>query len=361
MQPIATCGTFCLGACVYLLAAAISGFVDEPAARPRSGDGTHPFLAEGRQGLVVGLTGRRSVHAGIEVLKQGGSAADAAIATALTQVVEAAGSYISFAGILSLTYYDASTCKVHYLNAGYNTPLEEKDPLSIPRMDETTTKGAASGRTALVPGFMAGIHAAHERFGKLPLTELFRPAIDLADKGFEVDPLLAYFLRFRKDVLGRLPETRRLFTKPNGEFHALGDTFRQPELAVTLRHVADEGPAYMTTGEWGQRFVAAVRREGGRITAHDLTSYRVVWEDPLETSYRDLHVFAPGLSANGGVDTIEALNLLELAGLGQRGVPSRSPDSLFWLMQITDNQNQFFHPELAASASPTGVSHRRFA
>ena len=302
--------------------------------------------------MVVGLTGRRSVHAGIEVLKQGGSAADAAIATALTQIVEAAGSYVSFAGILSMTYYDASTGKILYLNAGYNTPLEEKDPLSIPKLDETTSKGAASGRTALVPGFMAGIQAAHERFGKLPLPQLFKPAIDLAEGGFAVDPLLAYFIEFRKDVLGRLPETKRLFTKPDGKFYTQGDTFRQPELAVTLRHAADEGTAYMTTGEWGQRFVAAVGREGGRITARDLASYRVIWQDPLETTYRDLHVFAPGLSATGGVDTIEALNLVELAGLGRRGVPSRTPESLFWLIQITDNQNQLFHPELAARRFP---------
>ncbi len=325
---------------------------DEPPARKKSGDLTHHFLAEGHQGLVVGLTGQKAVHAGVETLKQGGSAADAVIATALTQIVEAAGSYVSFAGILSLTYYDASTGKVHSLNAGYNTPLDEKDPLSIPKMDETTTKGAASGRTALVPGFMAGIQAAHDRFGKVPFAQLFQPAIDLADKGFTVDPLLAYFIQFRKDVLGRLPETRRLFTKQNGEFIAQGDLFRQPELAATLRHVADAGAAYMSTGEWAQQFVAALHREGGLITARDLAAYRAVWEDPLETSYRDLRVFAPGLSATGGVDTIEALNLLELAGLGQSGNPSRSPESLFWFIQITNNQNLTLYPKLAAKHFP---------
>ena len=117
-----------------------------------------------------------------------------------------------------MTYYDASTGKIYHLNAGYNTLLEEKDPLSIPRMDESTTRGSPSGRTALVPGFMAGIQAAHDRFGKIPMGRLFQPAIDLADKGFAVDPLLAYFLRFRKDVLSRLPETKRLFTRPNGAF-----------------------------------------------------------------------------------------------------------------------------------------------
>jgi gamma-glutamyltranspeptidase len=91
---------------------------EEPA-----GKSSHPFLAEGREGLVVGLTGKRAVHAGLEVLKQGGGAADAAMATAMTQVVEAAGSYISFAGILTMVYYDAGAKEYHFLNAGYNTPI----------------------------------------------------------------------------------------------------------------------------------------------------------------------------------------------------------------------------------------------
>ena len=88
------------------------------------------------------------------------------------------------------------------------------------------------------------------------------------------------------------------------------------------------------------------------MTARDLADFRVVWEEPLQTGYRDLRVFAPGLSATGGVDTIEALNLLELAGTARHGVPFKSAESLFWLMQITDNQNQFFDPELAARGFP---------
>ena len=94
--------------------------------------------------MVVGLTGKRAVHAGLEILKEGGSAADAAMATATTQIVEVAGSYISFAGILSMVYYDASKKEFHYLNAGYNTPIEETDPLSIPKMDTLAGTGAAA-------------------------------------------------------------------------------------------------------------------------------------------------------------------------------------------------------------------------
>lgn len=313
---------------------------------------SHSFLAEGRDGLVAGITGKRAVHSGIEILKRGGGAVDAAMATAMTQVVEAAGEFVSFAGMLSMVYHDASRKEYYYLNAGYNTPIEETDPLSIPGMDPRTGGGTPSGRTALVPGFMAGVQAAHDRFGKLPMAQVVEPAIALADEGFEVAPHLAGSIEYRKGVLGRLPETKRVFTKEGGAFYGQGDRFRQPELAATLRRVAERGAADMYTGAWADRFVAAVRKEGGKITLEDMKSYRATWEDPLQTTFRGRQVYAPGLSSRGGVDTVEALNLLELADLGRSGQPSRSSESLFWLMQIANNQLLSYGPEEAAKRYP---------
>jgi gamma-glutamyltranspeptidase/glutathione hydrolase len=302
--------------------------------------------------LVVGLTGKRAVHAAVEILKQGGSAADAAMAAAMTQVAEAAGSYISFAGILSMVYYDAAAKEFHYLNAGYNTLLEESDPQSIPKTDPLAGTGKPSGRTVLVPGFMAGVQAARDRFGKLSLAQIVQPAITLAEDGFEVDPLLAWFIQYRRDVLGRLPATKRVFTKADGTFYGRGDRFRQTELAATLRRVAERGAQDMYTGDWAHQFVEAVRREGGKLTLGDLEKYKATWETPIETTYRGARVVGPGSSSQGGVDTAEALNLLELADLGRFGPPSRSPESLFWLMQITKNQLLSEAPELMASRYP---------
>ena len=225
-------------------------------------------LAEGPNGVVVAVTGPLAVHAGLETLKAGGSAADAALATALAQVVECGGSYVSHAGIFGMVYFDAETGEVYYLNAGFNTPREETDPLSIPG------GGTPSGRTALVPGFMAGVQAAHDRFGKLPRRQVFAPAIELAEQGVKVSPLLGGFLRYRKDVLSRLPETRRIFTKEQGTLYAEGEIFCQPELAKTLRQVADQGAAYMYSGAWADEFVAAVQREGGKLTREDMHAYR---------------------------------------------------------------------------------------
>jgi len=163
-----------------------------------------------------------------------------------------------------MVYYEADTGKVHYLNAGFNTPLEEKDPLTIPG------GGKASGRTALVPGFMAGVQAAHDRFGKISRQHVFAAAIELAEQGVKVSPMLAGLMQERKPVLSRLAETRRIFTRAGDTFYAKGENFRQPELAKTLHHVADQGAAFIYTGPWAHEFVAAVQREGSKITLEDM-------------------------------------------------------------------------------------------
>src|SRR5262249_44488440 len=159
-------------------------------------------------------------------------------------------------------------------------------------------------------------------------------------------------IEYRRGVLGRLPETKRVFTRGDGAFYGRGDRFRQQELTATLRRVAERGAGVMYTGDWARRFVDAVGREGGEITPRDLETYRVTWEAPIETTFRGARVVAPGFSSLGGVDTVEALNLLELADLRIHGPPSRSPESLFWLMQITRNQLLFEAPDEAARRFP---------
>src|SRR5215510_11870958 len=269
----------------------------------------HPAV-ESDKGMVAVTSDAVSARVGMEALQQGGSAADAALATSLAQIALDAGAPISYAGILTMVYYDAASKKVYSLNAGYNTVLEEKDPLTIPG------GGKPSGRTALVPGFFAGVQAAHDRFGKLPFASLFDPAIYLAEKGFVVDPVLGGWIYMRKDVLSRLPETKRVFTKQDGEFYKPGDHFKQPQLAETLRKVAAQGTDYIYQGEWAKKFVAAVQSEGGKMTLADMKAYRPTWSEPLQASYHGYQVYTLSQSV-GGINTIEALNLLEAADLKQ--------------------------------------------
>lgn len=149
-------------------------------------DGTRPKpLVTSSRAIVAGLLGARAVHSATQALKEGGNALDAALLGALTKITLSAGEFVSFAGILGVAYYDARTKQTYYLNAGYDRPSQELDPLTIPKGENP------SGRSVLVPGFMAGAEVAHQRFGKLPFSALFEPAIFFADNGFPTDAVLA--------------------------------------------------------------------------------------------------------------------------------------------------------------------------
>jgi len=289
-----------------------------------------PYVT-GEQGIVAATTGGVAVAAGIDTLNAGGSAADAAMATALCEVVMVGGATISLAGAMQLLYFDAETSSVYYLDGWYDTPAAETSPGTIP--DE-------GGRTAMVPGFMAVVEAAHSRFGRLPFARLFDRAIGLADSGTTADATLAWWIDKKKNTLGRFAETRKIFSRGGGEFLRVGDTFRQPELAHTLRGVAAGGAAYMYSGEWGNRFVAAVQKLGGKITLQDMKMYQPKWEPPVQTGYAGCQVYGPGLSAFGGVQMVEAFNLLAAAEVHGKGRWATSAEALVWLMQIGDLDRQ---------------------
>ena len=294
--------------------------------------------ADGHKGIITGTTGPAAVQAGLSALDQGGTAVDAAVTTALTQIALAAGSWVSYAGIFNMVYYEAATGAIHNLNGGYNTVLAENDPASIPA-------GTASGRTALVPGFMAAAGVAHRRFGKLPWPQLFEPALYFADNGFVLTPFHQTMIDRRHEVLNRLPETRAVFTKADDSFFRAGDLFKQPQLAATLRHVATEGASYMYTGEWAKRLVEAVQRDGGKLTMEDMALYKPTWETPVTTDYHGFRVVAHGLPAQGGVHVVEALNVMDAANLAAMGHYTRSPEAFFWLTQITQLLVLDFLPE----------------
>jgi len=310
--------------------------VDYAVARWKNGEeraekrDSLPSRAEGTNGLIAATTGGRAVEAGLEILKEGGSAVDAAMTTALCQVVHAGGSYVSFGGPLMMVYYQPASGKAYYLDAEYATALGEKDPRSIPKR---------GGRTALVPGFMAGVQAAHDRFGKVPFKRLFEAAIEMADKGEAVSPVMEFWIGLKKGVLSRYPETKKIFTRPDGKFLTKGDWFRQPELAETLKQVALQGASYMYEGAWARKFAEVIQREGGKITIEDLKGYHAIWEEPLTTQYREYTVYATGPTPWGGVNILQGLNLLELANLRHYGPYTSSPQSLFWLMQIAACQS----------------------
>ncbi|MFG0252706.1 MAG: gamma-glutamyltransferase [Phycisphaerales bacterium JB038] len=288
-------------------------------------------VTEGSSGLIAGSSSTLAMRAGLEALKQGGTAADAALTGALAQIVMNAGATVSYAGVLELVYYDAETGKVYALDAGFDTVLAEDDPLTIPRLrpgPEATPE--PRGRTVLVPGFMAGVEAAHERFGVLLFEQIFQPAIYFAEEGIPVTPRLGRWLGFRQEILSRLPATKAVFTREDGEFIQEGDVLQQVALAETLRAVAREGAAYMYEGPWAEAFVTAVQADGGKLTMDDLAAYQPTWSKPLHVTYHGHDVYSiPDALALAG-----ALNLLEAGEVASMGHYRDSPHALYWLLRI---------------------------
>ncbi|HEY4212960.1 MAG TPA: gamma-glutamyltransferase [Steroidobacteraceae bacterium] len=289
-----------------------------------------PWPAEARtvvgsSGLVAATLSPVATHVGMQTLRGGGTAADAAIATALTQIATNLGSIISYAGVLQLEYYDAKTGQVTSLDAGWGAYRNETDPLTIPTLDlSDLVPGSAvvagpQGRKTLVPGFMAGIEAMHRRFGKLPFNDLFQPAIWYSSHGLRVTPLLSYYFSSRQKSLSRTASGRKFLQQAGGDLPEIGDVFVQPEVARLLRDVAKHGAQAMYTGSWSREYIAAVRSEGGKVTADDLENYAVTWEKPLSTQFDGAEVFGPGERNPSGCTTLEMLNLLNASGVARLG------------------------------------------
>jgi len=324
-------------------------------------------VVEGQSGLVAATLSPIAIQAGLEALKQGGTSADAAATAALTQVTTALGSYVSYAGILQLVYYDAKSGKVYSLNAGWNSYLGETDPKSIPVDDlgqlpfaMKPTEGA-EGRKTLVPGFMAGIEAMHKRFGRLPFRELFQPAISYAENGVTITPLLATYFKTREKFLSRTADGRAFMSQAGDGLPKAGDRFVQTDLAKTLRGVSKKGARYMYTGEWGRQYVEAVQREGGKATIEDMKRYQPIWEEPLSTTFLGHTVFAPGRSTEGGYQVLEALNLAEEFKLDQMGPYQKDPKTFRILSRILRSAelDSFDGPQMAEYKRQNGLSLSR--
>jgi len=271
---------------------------------------TQVRAAAGTHGLVTGTASPVAVHAGVEALRQGGTAADAAIATALTQVTMMLGANVSYAGVAEILYFERRTGRVHVLDAGWGSWRGERSPATIPNADISAITGrgpgaaGAAGRKALVPGFMAGMEAFHGRFGRLPFRDLFAPAIWYAEQGVPVTPLLGSYFTMARPILDTSPEGRAYSARP-------GERFVPPGLAATLRSAARDGASAMYDGAWARHYVETVRAQGGAATLEDMAAYAPRWTEPLSMTLSGATLFGPNAANGNGCAIMMALNLLD--------------------------------------------------
>lgn len=362
MRMIFRLALFGLSACLVVPAIAAPPEVKDlsPAVWPKGEyeqyiqaqdvDRTRAGVATGRNGAVTVAYNGIAARAGVEALKQGGNAMDAALSAAVTQVAVTAGAPISYFGILSLVYYDAKSGKVYTMNAEWNTLRGETSPTTIPgSINMASPEGlrgtAVSGRTALVGGFMKGVGAAEKRFGVLPFARIFDSAIYVAEHGMPVTSHLSDKFEFRAQDLARLPATRAIFMKADGTTFRKGETFKQPALASTLRAVAAQGTDYMYKGPWARKLVAAVQADGGKMTLEDLASYDVMWDEPLVATVGAYEIRTNRPPNDGGVNMIEAQNLAIAAGLPSAPHWTKSGASLKKALDITQMFTMGYLPD----------------
>lgn len=260
--------------------------------------------------------------AGLEILRKGGNAVDAAAAAAFALAfAEPNASGLGGGGFL--VAYLPEKGEVVVIDYREEAPAGALPELYYgPGRDfeALTSQGPlASG----VPGMVAGLSLALERYGKLPLATVLEPAIRLCREGIEVSPLLHGMILDNLEKLQAFPAAAALYL-PDGLPLEVGDTLRNPDLARTLELLAREGPAVFYGGEIGQAIVEELQGLGGVMTLSDLESYTPRVASPVRSTYRGYALFSAGPPAAGGTHLMELLNILEgfdLASLGPGTAP----------------------------------------
>ncbi len=272
-------------------------------------------LPETGRGGAVSTTDILATQVGTDVLAEGGTAMDAAIAVSFAlAVVNPSAGNIGGGGFMVTRLADGSTSALDYRETA---PLAATRDMYLDTAGDLTDASVLGHLAAGVPGTVMGMWEAHQRYGTLPWERLVAPAVALAD-GFEVHERYARSIRGSQRSLELFETTRNTFL-PGGEVPEVGSTFSQPALAATLRRIQAEGPDGFYRGETADLIVAEMERGGGIITHEDLAAYRAVWRDPVTFTYRGYRVTSMPPSSSGGPTMALMAHLLEqhdVAALG---------------------------------------------
>jgi len=314
---------------VTLAASLIAGLIfwqgatAAPTAPPISygvdADTFHPVKEQ--HGMVASVDAL-ATQAGVDVLKRGGNAVDAAIAVgyALAVTHPQAGNLGGGGFMLIRTA------------SGHATAIDfrEMAPIKASRDMFLDAQGNADGKKSLtshlasgVPGTVAGFALANKEYGTLPLAQLIAPAIRLAEKGIVVNEALADDLKvYGKEVLITHPNSKAVFYKADGQPYARGEKLVQHNLARSLRLIATQGPDAFYKGEIASEIAAEMAANGGLIGKADLANYKAVERKPISGTYRGYEVFSMPPPSSGGIHIVEILNILENFDLAKMGFGS---------------------------------------
>jgi len=277
----------------------------------------------GQHGMVA-TSHPLATQIGIDILKKGGTAIDAAIAANIALgLMEPTGSGIG--GDLFAIVWDANEKKLFGLNASGPAPQS----LSLDYFkDQNMTKIPAFGPLPVtVPGAVDGWVKLHEKFGNQSFSSLFQPTIEYARKGHPVSETIAYYLDRSKEIFKEYPNFSEVWME-GGETTGKGEIFKNPQLADTLEIIAENGRAGFYEGEVAKTISEFIQGQGGFLTYEDLANFNSEWVDPVSTNYRGYDVWE--LPPNGqGVVALQILNILENFDLKEMGLFSSNYIHLF--------------------------------
>ena len=281
----------------------------------------HPVVGE--RGMVV-TQNAIATEVGTEILRKGGNAVDAAVAVgfALAVTLPRAGNIGGDGFMLVHMAGPGETIVIDFRSVA---PAAARLNMFVDGKGKETPQASRGYRASAVPGTVAGLALAHKRYGRLPWKDVVMPAWRMAAEGVVLTPDEAFVFSWAQERMTESAAGQRTFYKPGGELFRAGEVLRQPDLAWSLKQIADNGADAFYRGEIARRFAADMKAHRGLITLEDLAADRPVVREPLEGTYRGYTVATTPPASSGGATLLQMLNTLEsfdlkaLGGAGSSG------------------------------------------
>lgn len=275
---------------------------------------------EARHGMVVSAQAL-AAQAGVDILKQGGNAIDAAVATGYAEaVVNPCCGNIGGGGFMTLHLADGRDVFIDFREMA--PAAATADMYLTPEGQVRKGESMYGYRAVGVPGTVMGLEMAHRKFGRLSRQQVMAPAIRLAREGFTLTRADTDIMDTKIDLFRKDPEATKIFLRPDGSAWQPRDHFVQRDLAQTLEDIASRGPDAFYKGRIPAVIVRASSQNNGLLTTEDFAQYRAKERTPLSCDYRGFKVISAPPPSSGGVTLCEALNILEGYDLGKSGLNS---------------------------------------
>ena len=276
---------------------------------------------------AVAMPDTYAVQVATAILENGGNAVDASIAAAFSLAVTKPDAGNIGGGGFMLVYLDGAANFIDYRETAPR--LAHRDMYLDENGDPVENASLIGHRAAGIPGTVAGMWLAHERYGTMSWADLLAPAIALARDGFVVHPLQAEELQEKLEFFG----DKVNFADHFGAVRA-GETFRQPELAKTLERIATAGPDDFYRGETARLLVAEMERGGGLITMEDLNAYKVVEREPLRSDWRGIEILAAPPPSSAGFAIVQLLKMRDYLAPAFEGHGHNSPQYVHLIAEM---------------------------